>query len=302
MKIVIIGANGFIGWNMMNYFSERHYTTFGCDVSENLHGYRFYTRVQRTGTDYTPVFEQQDFDLCVNASGSSNVGKSINNPSHDYHLNTQNVFKLLEELRTTNPRCKFVNFSSAAVYGNPEALPIGEDARPNPLSPYGWHKYQSEFLCKEFHQMYGLKTVSLRVFSAYGPGMRNRLFWDIYHKSLAPGPIRLWGTGKESRDFVFSEDLCRAVEALVHNAPFKGEVVNVSSGHEHTIEEVATFFVNLLDPDREVIFGGEEKPGDPKNWRADVTLLKSYGFEPQVPIFEGLKQYQEWLIRLTEPV
>jgi len=194
-----------------------------------------------------------------------------------------------------NPTCKFINISSAAVYGNPQYLPIDENHPVSPLSPYGWHKYYSELICKEFYEIFDLKTLNIRVFSAYGPGLRKQLFWDLYHKSLISDTIELFGTGNESRDFIFIDDLLFAIDRLIASANFQGQVINVASGIETTVREAVETFLSLLGFQGKLIFTGKEKIGDPVRWHANIDKLRNMGFTHHTTLETGLKKYISWI-------
>ncbi len=279
MKILIIGANGFIGSHCKAYFSQKN---------------EVFTPEKTT--DFDSLFQNQNFDVCINASGSAHVGFSFENPAKDFELNVANVQKMLSAIRTYNPKCKFINFSSAAVYGNPNFLPISENALPKPLSPYGFHKLQSEYLLTEYHKFFGLHTCSLRIFSAYGQGLKKQLFWDLHQKYLQnQGKIDIFGTGEESRDFIFIDDLINVVEIILEKNIFEGQTINVASGNETTIKEVTKIFFDILDKKTEIVFSGKAKIGDPNNWQADISQLKNLGFIPQIDLKTGLEKYIQWL-------
>jgi UDP-glucose 4-epimerase len=285
MKLLVIGSKGFIGSSCVNHFRNSH-EVLGCDiVPGNDTGYKQIHSI----AEAEEILSSGVFDVCINASGSAHVGFSFENPERDRELNVVNVEAIANSIATVSPATRFINFSSAAVYGNPEKLPISESANLNPLSPYGMHKLESERVLRRFAAEKNLKSVSLRVFSAYGPGLRKQLFWDLFRKSQSGNVIRLFGTGKESRDFIFIDDLVYAVECVIANAGFNGESINVASSVETTIEEAATSFLSNLG-NFELNFTGEEKAGDPKNWRADISLLSSLGFKPSVDIHEGLRR------------
>ena len=185
MKIIVIGSEGFIGHSLFDHFKQKKAQVYGADIiSKSLPDYFF---VNVSLPDYDDIFQQETFDYCINASGAANVNFSVNNPAWDYELNTHNVFKMLDAIRKYNPCCRFIQISSAAVYGNPSSLPVRENFPIQPLSPYGFHKCQSELLCREFSIVYGVHTSIVRIFSAYGPGLRKQLFWDLYKKSLQIG-------------------------------------------------------------------------------------------------------------------
>jgi dTDP-glucose 4,6-dehydratase/UDP-glucose 4-epimerase len=145
-----------------------------------------------------------------------------------------------------------------------------------------------------------MKTVSLRIFSAYGTGLRKQLFWDLYQKMLkSKGTIELFGTGKETRDFIYVEDITQAIDCIINNAGFDGGVINVASGIEVKIEEVAHTFVRHMNKDLAIKFMGNGKKGDPLNWRADIGKLQTLGFNARVDMNEGIKKLAEWLKNLN---
>ncbi|GIW70455.1 MAG: NAD-dependent epimerase [Patescibacteria group bacterium] len=293
MKILVIGSQGFIGQHCMRFFLREQHDVWGVDVNPSSRPKFF--QVSATQTDFDFIFRQQKFDVCINASGSANVAFSFENPEVDFELNVLNVHKLLVAIRKYNPTCRFINFSSAAVYGNPCKLPISEDFAAKPLSPYGFHKLQSEYLLAEYHKFFGLYTCSLRVFSAYGEGLKKQLFWDLHQKALRHDVVELFGTGEETRDFIHIKDLLRAVNVLIEKADFEGEVFNVASGQETKIADAVNTFFKIYDPGKKYLFSGKKKIGDPDNWRADISKIRYLGFEPAISLEEGLNLYVKWL-------
>jgi dTDP-glucose 4,6-dehydratase/UDP-glucose 4-epimerase len=293
MKILIIGSRGFIGSHCVDYFKSKSNQVWQADVVESAKNNFFI--LNRHDSDFSKIFQEKQFDVCINASGSAHVGFSFENPSTDFELNVVNVQKILVAIRDYNPECKFINFSSAAVYGNPKTLPITENTLCKPLSPYGFHKLQSELLLTEYHKFFGLNTCSLRVFSAYGPRLKKQLFWDLYQKSLQTDVISLFGTGNETRDFIYIDDLLQIIDLVIHHSNFQGSIYNVGSNIETTITEVAQIFIKTFSPEKQVVFNGEVKVGDPNNWLADMEILKEKGFKPQFNLSMGLKKYVAWL-------
>lgn len=293
MKILIIGSKGFIGSHCVDFFQSKGYEVWQADVNESTDK-NFY-KIERQNSDFSVPFKEHQFDVCINASGSAHVGFSFENPSRDFELNVVNVQKILVAIRDYNSDCKFINFSSAAVYGNPQTLPITENSGCKPLSPYGFHKLQSELLLTEYNNFFGLKTCSLRVFSAYGSRLKKQLFWDLYQKALQNDVVSLFGTGNETRDFIYIDDLLQIIDLVIQNSSFQGSIYNVASNLETTIAEAAQVFLNEFSPEKEVVFNGEIKIGDPNNWLADMEILKKYGFKAQFNLHLGLKKYAEWL-------
>lgn len=296
MKILIIGCNGFIGRNAYDYFKAKNYQTYGADInfSENA-----FFILSSDLSNIHELFQINEYDVCINASGSATVGFSIVNPNQDYILNYLNVVKIVQAITDKQPQCKFLNLSSAAVYGNPAQLPVKEDENTFPISPYGKHKLQSEQLLKKYAIEHHLKTISLRVFSVYGNGLKKQLFWDIYQKSLFAQSITLHGKGNETRDFIHIDDLMLAIEKIILHANFQGESINVASGKEYTIEAASTLLLKFLNPSFAVNFNGVQNQSDPLFWQADISKLISLGFNPKVELNEGLKKYAVWLKELN---
>jgi UDP-glucose 4-epimerase len=293
MKILIVGSRGFIGSHCVDYFKNKGFEVWQADVNESSMDNFF--KLERQNSDFAAIFKERQFDICINASGSAHVGFSFENPSKDFELNVANVQKILVAIRDYNSDCKFINFSSAAVYGNPQFLPITENSICKPLSPYGFHKWQSELLLTEYHKFFGLNTLSLRVFSAYGPGLKKQLFWDLYQKALQDDVVSLFGTGNETRDFIYIDDLLQIIDLVIQNSSFQGSTYNVASSTETTIAEAAGVFIKAFSPEKEVVFNGEIKEGDPINWVADMEILKEKGFKPQINLHLGLNKYVAWL-------
>lgn len=296
MKILVVGSRGFIGSHCHQYFLSRGHEVTGCDVTGNEEA--SYIKINPNGNSFDRIFEKKHFDLCINAAGSAHVDYSFTYPEKDFELNVSLVINILAAIKKFSPGCKLINFSSAAVYGNPEYLPIPELAATHPLSPYGYHKKVSEDLLHEYSKLFNLSTCSLRVFSAYGEGLRKQLFWDMYQKAISGLPVKLFGTGSESRDFIYIADLVEVVALVLKGAPFKGEVYNVANGEEVTIRDAAESFYSELDPSVNFTFSGEEKVGDPKNWLADITKIQRLGYARKFTFAEGINRYCKWLKEL----
>lgn len=298
-KFLIIGSKGFIGAHLSAHLEHSGYEVWGADVIvdyENTHQYHL---IDASNPGFHEVFSISDYDICINCSGAANVSDSLKHPYRDFQLNTSIVFNLLEAIRVYQPGCKFINLSSAAVYGNPRSLPIQENAALEPISPYGYHKLMSERICEEFHRFFGLKTCSLRIFSAYGEGLRKQLFWDLYHKVKQNDEIKLFGTGWESRDFIYIEDLIQAILAVAMKANCTGQSINIANGKEIYIKDCVKIFYGLFEKRVNFQFSQHAKKGDPNNWVADISTLKDLGYKQKHSLEEGLKNYYKWVASIA---
>ncbi len=294
MKILIIGSCGFIGSYCLNHLEAKGYSIFGADINyiDPKSGYYI---LDQNNPDFQKIFQDQLFDVCINASGAASVPFSIEKPMLDFELNTGNIVKILEAIRIHAPNCYFINFSSAAIYGNPEYLPVVESMKPSPMSPYGWHKYYAELICEEYASFFGIKSSNLRIFSAYGPRLKKQFFWDLYNKLKTDEDLVLLGTGNESRDFIFVEDIAKCVELIIENRQHNPQIINVASGIETSIRSAAQLFCDLIGAGNKINFIGESRKGDPINWKADISIIQSIGFNPTFTLKEGLEAYILWL-------
>jgi dTDP-glucose 4,6-dehydratase/UDP-glucose 4-epimerase len=226
------------------------------------------------------------------------VGSSYSNIEEDYQSNVESVRFLLELLRKNDfYNLKFINLSSAAVYGNPLRLPIEEEDRKRPLSPYGFHKLLSEILLQEYSQCFGLKTLSLRIFSAYGIGQKKLLLWDLHKRiETSDDKIILYGTGNESRDFIHIKDIALQILLSIDNATFQGEAVNVANGEEVRVFEVVELFMKYYPKKFDFQFNGEIRLGDPLNWSSNIDIMKSWGYKSTVSFEKSVKDYINWVV------
>ena len=295
IKTLVIGSKGFIGSHLFKSLSAQgEFEVWGSDVVYDYTSHNYFV-IDASNSDFEEIFEVNQFEFCINCSGSASVPDSLIHPLRDFYLNTVNVFKLLEAIRKYSPKCKFLNISSAAVYGNPVVMPITENADLRPLSPYGQHKLQAENICMEFHLFHQLKTCSVRIFSAYGRDLKKQVFWDIAQKSIKSKKMTLFGTGEESRDFIHVDDIVYGIECILKKGEYDGAVYNLANSIEVTIADAAAELLNSLGWQGELTFTGQSRKGDPLKWRADITRLKALGYEQKISISEGLKDYVKWL-------
>jgi len=299
LKILIIGSEGFIGNHCVKYFQQNNWEVYGCDLLDYASGNYNYTKISRLQPSFEEVFSVNTYDACINASGNGSVPISIAHPANDFEANCSDVMGILELIRLKNIKCKYIHISSAAVYGNPKKLPIAENEYIAPLSPYGWHKYISEILCKEYHILYSVPVVIVRPFSIYGPGLHKQLFWDLYQKCKPqPDELMLWGTGKESRDFIYISDLVEALNIILLNSPMQADIYNLANGIEITIEDAAAQFISNFNSSIKLSFNNQQRPGDPVNWKADITKLNSLGYNAKYNFAEGIRETTQWLKNL----
>lgn len=303
-KMVITGVNGFIGRNAKEYF-ENQYDMTGIDLAAGYCGEQtapagkqmayYQCNMSQDSSELANIFTDVQPDVILHCAGSANVGASVINPLSDLEGNLYSLYQLLLALKSFEKRPKLIFLSSAAVYGNPKQLPIREEDEPAPISPYGIHKLMCEELCHYYNRVHGYRARSVRIFSAYGNGLRKQIMWDTYQKYETTGKINLFGTGDETRDFIHITDVMQAI-GLILDYDGPEEVFNVANGEEVSIRELAHTYAGELGENTEIVtFNGETKAGDPQNWRADISLLQGIGYQKKMDLKTGIGMYVDWV-------
>lgn len=281
-RCLVTGAAGFLGRYVRREAEKR-----GIEVID--------TGALRLPTkDLAPLVAHARPDFVVHLAGPASVASSFEDPHVDFIGSVAGTACLIDALRRASPRARLLLVSSAAVYGNPPELPVREDAPTQPISPYGYHKLMSELLVEEACRIWEAWGAVARVFSAYGAGLRRQVVYDLCTKVACGEPLRVDGTGDESRDFIHAADVARAVWTVLQNAPGKGERFNVATGTETRLSELAA----LIAAARGISaarFTGSTRTGDPTRWCADVTALWQLGFRPAIRLEDGVLEVLRWV-------
>ncbi|MBI1888848.1 MAG: SDR family oxidoreductase [Candidatus Spechtbacteria bacterium] len=231
-----------------------------------------------------PLFKNKEVVFHVAAIPS--VPRSIENPKASFEANIMGTLHVLLAARDCGVR-RVIYSASSSAYGNQESLPLREIFAPNPLSPYAISKLVGEQLCRQFTNLYGLDTISLRYFNVYGPRMNEGAYAAVVATFLkqrkAGKPLTICGDGNQRRDFTYVSDVVEANARAMNIKRAGGEVVNIGAGDSHTIRELAEFV------------GGEvismpERPGEIKESLADIAKAKKIlDWEPKVSLKEGIE-------------
>ena len=299
---VVTGAAGFVGTHCARSLATAGWRVVGVDrilPSGGAGGLSLYSSfLQDDLQDRAPLaamLAQEEPVALIHAAGPASVEASFKSPAVDYHAQTGPLVTVLEALRITGAQTHAVLCSSAAVYGNPVSLPVEECALQNPISPYGFHKAAKEALVREYCDLFGVKASISRIFSVFGPGQRQLAVFDITRRMLA-GDFSIFGTGQETRDYLYIDDAADALRTIAEKGAGNGEAINVASGEEMSIRDLAMSIAAILNlPQKAVAVQEGEAKGKPGRWRADTGRLAGLGFTPQVGIDEGLRRTVEWI-------
>jgi dTDP-glucose 4,6-dehydratase/UDP-glucose 4-epimerase len=173
-------------------------------------------------------------------------------------------------------------------------LPIKETDELSPVSPYGFHKKITEDILLEYNKIYNIECCSLRIFSAYGPGLKKQLLWDLYQKTKVNNDIESFGTGQETRDYINVLDIVNCIDLIIKKGDFNATVYNIANGMEVKIVDIAQILLNEINFKGTLNFSGQIRKGDPLNWQADIIKIKKLGYLPTVNLIDGIKEYVAW--------
>ncbi|MGH9919613.1 MAG: NAD-dependent epimerase/dehydratase family protein [Nitrososphaerales archaeon] len=219
---------------------------------------------------------------------------SFIDPVTDLAVNTGGTIRILEYARKYD--IKVVHASSGSIYGNPVKIPIADDHPLNPISPYGASKLASEVYCSMYHREYGLDVTMLRYFNVYGPRQSVNEEMGVIpifvNRALRGDALRIFGDGKQTRDFLNVFDVVRANLLAYGSERGAGRTMNIGGGgFEISILDLAEEVMRLCDFHAPLIFA-EPKPGDIRRLVADNTVAReTIGYVPSVSLESGLQEY-----------
>ena len=231
-------------------------------------------------------------DVIVHLAANTGVGPSVENPRGDCYANVIGTFNYLEAARLNNvPR--FIFASSGAPAGEVEP-PIHEELPPHPVSPYGASKLAGEGYCSAYFRTFGVETVALRFGNVYGPGSghKNSVVAKFIKQALSGEILEIYGDGTQTRDFIYIDDLIRAVLLAAGCDNIGGEVFQIATNKETTVGEMTDILVSVLNQ-RGVsdvkVLNGETRLGDVKRNFSDTTKAREkLGWQTRMTLKEGL--------------
>ena len=224
---------------------------------------------------------------------AANVGniKSIEDPHFDMEVNIKGTVNLLEACLASNIK-RLVYSSSGAIFGEAKYLPIDEDHPLNPESPYGVSKLAAEKYCFAFYKVHSLPITVLRYFNAYGPRQGSSGYPNvigIFFQRIREGkPLTIFGDGKQTRDFVFVEDIVKANILAATHPSAVGEIFNIARGQENDVNKLVTI-INQLSSQENTVIHADARAGEVKHSRANIEKVRRIlGYNPEINLEEGL--------------
>lgn len=222
------------------------------------------------------------------------VRDSIDAPKEYESVNVNGTLNVLDAAVNHDIE-RVVVASSSSVYGKSEYLPYDEEHPKSPVSPYAVSKLAQEHYARTYNELYGLSTVVLRYFTVYGPRMRpNMAISNFVSRCINGKALMVYGSGEQTRDFTYIDDIVDANKLLLETDAADGEVMNIGSSDNISVSELATYVRNELNPDVEVQHT-DGFDSDAEHSHADTSKAADLiGYEPTKTIREGVSAYADW--------
>jgi UDP-glucose 4-epimerase len=295
MRFLVTGGAGFIGSHLVDALLDAEHEVA---IADHLHrsprpwvsaalqrGAQLHVADVRDLPAVTRAFEAARPDVVMHLAAQVDVRRSIQDPAFDAQVNVAGTVSILEAARAAGAK-RVLLASTAAVYGDPETLPIDEETSIAPLSPYGTSKAAAEWYLSQYTRLHGVSTLALRMANVYGPRQDPHgeagvvsIFCGI---AAEGGQAKVFGDGLQTRDYVYVEDVVaawlKAAESDLTGA------MNVSTGTETTILDLAEALELAYDlrPGR---------PGEIERSRLDASRAHEHlGWTARTPLQEGLRR------------
>ena len=283
MRILITGSTGFVAGSLGSFAARAGHEVLGLGhaCAPPGHWPGSYIQADLAHGDLCPIFSEFIPDIVFHGAGRASVSASFDSPADDFRAATLTWINVLEAVRRSGLTPQVVFPSSAAVYGNPFRLPVRESEEIRPISPYGHHKAICELLAKEYSLCFGLDILVCRIFSLFGIAQRRLIVWELYEQCVgSQAEVWLQGTGKECRDFLHVDDLASALLALTERRSggqrqARCLTLNIASGETTAVRSLGEQIRDMVAPEKDVRCHGHHQSGQPLQWSANISLLRS---------------------------
>jgi len=303
MKVLVTGADGFIGSHLcLSLLKESHEIIA---ISRNFKQLpKLISNLDKIDfnqvdvTDFSSLSKiiiKHKPNIIIHLAGETSHKQSFENPMYDVDVNTKSTLCILETIRQSKLKTRFILGSTFIVVGKPETLPVNEDTPCNPSTVYGINRLSSEYFCKVYHSMYDLDSISFRITNAFGPReqyltpTKNALNYLIY-QAYKGKDVTIYDEGNFFRDVIFVNDVISGIQSIMKNG-VSGNLYWISSGKKTWFYEIGKLLEELTSGKIKYI----ESPSynnkvDVGNFVVDNSKLQSIGWKIQMPLKDGIKE------------
>ncbi|MEO7336675.1 MAG: NAD-dependent epimerase/dehydratase family protein [Caldimonas sp.] len=305
-RVLITGGLGFIGSNLARSLVRRGALVTVADSLIPLYGGNpqniadirsdIVVNVCDVRDRFAMEYLVQQQDYLFNLAGQTSHLDSMTDPQTDLDINASAQLSILEACRKANPRVRLVFASTRQLYGRPDYLPVDEKHPVRPVDVNGINKFAGEGYHLLYSSVHGIRASVLRLTNTYGPGMRvkdaRQTFLGIWVRQLLEGqPIKVFGDGKQLRDFNFVDDCVDALLRAAADDAAIGKVYNLGSSEVVSLGALASMMTKLVEGGRfEIVpFPPERKAIDIGDYYSDFSLIRrELAWSPGVDLQTGL--------------
>lgn len=302
MKILITGCAGYIGSKLSNHYLQNGYHVYGIDnlsigKIENIpKGVKFIKKDLRDN-DLSEKLPKE-IDFIIHLAAQSGGDKSFNDILFDLSSNVIATVNILQYSQKINAK-KIIFSSSMAVYGDSDYL-VSENSPKNPLSFYGNTKLTAENYIRIFQKEFGLNYNILRFFNVYGPNQDSKGYTQgivsiFTQQAIDNKSILVKGSGSRERDFVHIDDVIQSIDICIDRKDTDNKTFNVGFGKSYKVKYLVDGIVKRIPFDLNVVYEGRTR-GDINKIKADISLLRKYGYKPNWNLDDGLDDVFKSLI------
>jgi nucleoside-diphosphate-sugar epimerase len=303
MKVLVTGADGFIGSHLCQFLLKENHEIIA--ISRNFK--QLPNLISNSDKiDFNPV-DVTDFsslskiiikhkpNIIIHLAGETSHKQSFENPMYDVDVNTKSTLCILETIKQSKLKTRFILGSTFIVVGKPETLPVTEDTDCNPSTVYGINRLSSEYFCKVYHNMYDIDAISFRITNAFGPRekyltpTKNALNYLIY-QAYKGKDVTIYDEGKFFRDVIFVNDVISGIITIIKNGE-SGNLYWISSSKKTWFYEIAKLLEELTTGKVKYV----ESPSynnkvDVGNFVVDNSKLQSIGWKIETSVKDGIKE------------
>ena len=303
MKVLVTGADGFIGSHLCQFLLEENHEIIA--ISRNfkqLPSLIFnsdkidFNQVNVTDfSSLSKIIIKHKPNIIIHLAGETSHKQSFENPMYDVDVNTKSTLCILETIKQSKLKTRFILGSTFIVVGKPETLPVTEDTDCNPSTVYGINRLASEYFSKVYHNMYDIDAISFRITNAFGPRekyltpTKNALNYLIY-QAYKGKDVTIYDEGKFFRDVIFVNDVISGINTIIKNGE-SGNLYWISSSKKTWFYEIGKLLEELTTGRVKYV----ESPSynnkvDVGNFVVDNSKLQSIGWKIETSVKDGIKE------------